>query len=83
MNKVLVKVYVLRLDEEYEVFLPPNKKVSDIICMLVRSLFELTNGMFPLNYQNLLFDRDEGEFFDPNKSLLDAGIDNGKKLILL
>ena len=75
MNKVLVTIKVLRLNEEFEVFLPVNKKIVDIICMLVKSLNELTNGVFPLTYNNL--------FYDTSLSLKDAGIDNGKKLILI
>lgn len=81
MNKVLVKIYVLRLDQEYELFLPPNKKISDILCMIIKSLSDLTN-VFPQHYQHLLFDKDSGKIIDSNVSLVDAGIDNGKKLIL-
>ena len=83
MNKVLVTIKVLRLSEEFEVFLPVNKKIVDIICMLVKSLNELTNGVFPLTYNNLLYDIDQNVFYDPSLSLKDAGINNGKKLILI
>ena len=83
MNKVLVTIKVLRLNEEFEVFLPVNKKIVDIICMLVKSLNEFTNGVFPLTYNNLLYDIDQNVFYDPSLSLKDAGINNGKKLILI
>jgi len=83
MNKVLVTISVIKIDLEYEVFLPTNKKVADIICMLVKSINEITNGVFPLEYNKLLFDVEENSFCDPSMSLKDAGINNGKKLILL
>ena len=81
MNKVLVHIYVVKIGQEFEVFLPPNKKVCDIIVMITRSIHELTNGLFPLTYQNLLFDTEQNIFCDPTLSLKDAHINNGKKLL--
>lgn len=83
MNKVLVTIKVIRLNEEYEVFLPVNKKIADIICMLVKSLNELTNGVFPLTYNSLLYDIDQNIFYNTELSIKEAQIDNGKKLILI
>ncbi len=83
MNKVLVTIKVIRLNEEYEVFLPVNKKIADIICMLVKSLNELTNGVFPLTYNRLLYDIDQNIFYNTELSIKEAQIDNGKKLILI
>jgi len=83
MHKVLVHVYVVKLGQEFEVFLPPNKRVCDIICMLTKSLYEITNGVFELNNQNLLFDTETNTFYEPSISLKEAHINNGKKLILV
>ena len=82
MNKVLVEVYVLKMDKTYEIFLPPNKCVADIIVMLVNSINEITNGIFPKDYHVALFDSEAGGFFDPSLSLKKSNINNGKKLIL-
>ncbi len=83
MNKVLVKLYVLKIDQEFELFLPPNKTIGDIICMIAKSLNQLTNGIFPLNFQNLIFDMETNIMYAPNLSLKDAQIKNGKKLLFL
>ncbi len=81
MNKVLVSIYVIKLDQEYEIFLPPNKKIVDVICMIAKSVHEISNEVFPLNYQNLLYDCEQNIFYDPQKSVKEAGLKNGKRLI--
>ena len=81
MNKVLVSIYVLKLDQEFEVFLPPNKKIVDIICMISKSLHEISNDVFPMNFQNLLYDTEQNLFYDVNLSVKDVGLKNGKRLI--
>ncbi len=81
MNKILVSIYVLKLDQEFEVFLPPNKKIVDIICMIAKAIHEISNGVFPLNYQNLLYDAEQNIFYDVQLSVKDAGLKNGKRLI--
>ncbi len=83
MNKVIVMIYVLKINEEFEIFLPVNKRIGDILSMLVKSLNEVTNGCFPLEYNHLLYDTDKNIFYDPSISLKEAGINNGKKLILI
>jgi len=83
MNKVLVTIYVVKLDQEFEVFLPPNKRICDLTIMLSNSLYEITNGVFQITNQNLFFDLENNCFCDPNTSLKDAHINNGKKLLFL
>ena len=81
MNKVLVHVYVAKMDREFEMFLPVNKRINDIICMIAKSLSEISNGVFPEDYQNALFDLEQNIFLDPQVSLKEAKINNGKKLL--
>ena len=83
MNKVLVKILVVKTLEEYEVFLPVNKQIGDIICLLIKSLNELSNNVIPLEYNHLLFDTEQNLFYNPELSLKEANIDNGKTLILI
>ena len=45
-NKVLVDLIVPEIDEEYSVYLPINKKIGNIIILLNKAIYELTNGDF-------------------------------------
>ena len=50
-NKVLVDLIVPEIDEEYSVYLPINKKIGNIIILLNKAIYELTNGDFlPILY---------------------------------
>ena len=35
MNKVLVKLYVPLLEVEYDIWLPLNKRIADVIILLI------------------------------------------------
>ena len=45
-NKVLVKLLVPEIDEEYDIFLPVNKKIGNIINLLIKAVNELSNNIF-------------------------------------
>ena len=44
MDKVLVKVYVPMLEGVYDVWIPSNKKIYEIIILLSRAISELSEG---------------------------------------
>ena len=46
MNEVLVKLYVPTIDEQYDIWIPVNKKIHTIISLLVKSVNELTKGYY-------------------------------------
>ena len=81
MNKIFVSIYVIKLDQEFEVFLPPNKKIVDVICMIARSIHEISNDVFPLDFQNMLYDCEQNIFYNPEVSVKESGLKNGKRLI--
>ena len=39
-NKVLISLYVLSLGKNYELFLPVNEKVGNIISLLDKAMFD-------------------------------------------
>ena len=44
MNKVLVKLHVPLLEEVYDIWLPLNKKISNVIILLVKAVNEFCGG---------------------------------------
>ena len=44
MNKVLVRLCVPMIDEEYDIWIPVNKKIDTIITLLVKAVKEFTKG---------------------------------------
>ena len=82
-NKVLVEFYVPTIDEIYNLYLPVNRKIGNIIALLNKSLTEVTNGEFVGNEYTMLYNRNTGEMYDVNLSLRETNIRNGSSIVLL
>lgn len=82
-NKVLVELYVPTIDEIYNLYLPVNRKIGNIIALLNKSLTEVTNGEFVGNEYTMLYNRNTGEMYDVNVSLRETNIRNGSSIVLL
>ena len=82
-NKVLVNLSVPEVGKTYDLYLPVNRKVGNIIILLNKSVNELSNGEFEIANNNGLYNADTGELYDVDKLLIDTNIRNGTKLILI
>ena len=82
-NKVLVELYVPTIDEIYNLYLPVNRKIGNIIALLNKSLMEVTNGEFVGNEYTMLYNRNTVEMYDVNVSLRETNIRNGSSIVLL
>ena len=82
-NKVLVKLKVPEIDKEYDIYLPINKKIGNIIILLNKAINELSNNEFKISTTNSLYNSSTGERYDFNTILLDTNIRNGSVLTLL
>ena len=83
MNKVYVKLYVPLIEENYELFIPVNKEISDIVKLLVKSVQELNDCNYDYNSETGLYNKDTGIKYKNDKLLIDTDIKNGTKLILI
>ena len=41
MNKVLVKLYVPIIEEQYDIWVPLNRKICNVIKLLIKAYFEM------------------------------------------
>ena len=82
-NKVLVSLLIPEIDEKFDIYLPINKKIGNIIILLNQAINELTNNEFQLSNKNTLYNINTKEKYQPNVLLADTNIRNGSQLILL
>ncbi len=82
-NKVLVQLYVVKLEECYDVFIPCNKKIKNALALIVTAISELTKGQYPVTNQVMLADRNTGQLYDSEKTFRELGILNGSQLLLI
>ena len=82
-NKVLVKLLIPEIDEEYDLFLPINKKIGNIILLLNKAINELSNNLFEGNNYSELYNALSGEIYKPDVLLKNTNIRNNTKLVLI
>jgi len=81
-NKILVKLSVPELDETYDVYIPISKKIGNVIILLDKALVELSDGIYISNPNRSLYDSN-GNQYNYNQLVLNSGIKNGMKVILM
>ncbi len=82
-NKVIVKLVVPEIGETYDVCLPVNKKIGNIVKLLNKAVHEFTGGKYPLSEENKLYNAITKEYYEYNTMLIQTNIRNGSKLVLL
>lgn len=81
-NKINVDLIVPSIGERYNLFIPVNKTVGEVITILNDTINELT-GCFPKNNKLSLLDVKEIKLYDYNIELINTGIKNGSVLALI
>jgi len=82
-NKVLVELSIPEIDEVFNVFLPVNRKIGNIIELLNKALFEVKNGTYIGGTKNFLYNRTTGERYHIDSLLRETDIRNGSSIVLL
>ncbi len=83
MNKLFVTVYVPLLGQNYDVFIPINKKVGTVKEIIINTINELADNNIS-NIENIkLYDKETCSKIDNNIYVKSSGIINGTTLILL
>lgn len=82
-NKVLVSLNIPEIDKDYDIYLPVNKKIGNIICLLNKAINELSDGVFPISEYNCLYNAETSEIYSLNVLLINTDIRNGTRLVLI
>lgn len=83
MSKILVEVYVPVIDQTFDVHIPVTCKVHEVETMLAGAFQDLSDGYFVPSPDTVLCDRLSGEELDINQSVLELGLQNGARLMLI
>ena len=82
-NKVLVKVYVPCIDEEYEIYIPINESINKVLELIVKSVYELSDSNLAQERKYYLLDSDNSTVYNNEQIVRDTNIKNSKRLILI
>lgn len=82
MNKILVTIYVLGLENQYDLLLPINMSIKEVIGLIQESIRELTSNAYEINSNAILYDED-GKIINYNNIVKFSGLKNGSRILLV
>lgn len=82
MDKILVSIYVLALDEYYDLLLPINLNLADAMELIQNTISELSSGNYQ-KHNNALLLNSESKIINNNNVVRFSGLTNGCKVVLI
>lgn len=82
-NKVLVEISVPAAGEKFDVFIPLDSKMSDVLKLVSSVLSDLSGGRYKASNEAVLCDKITGTVFNVNMEVAELGIRNGSQLMLI
>ena len=80
-NKILIKLIVPALNQEYEIFIPVNERICKIKELLKKSIADLSDSDIDLEKTYSLLDPEMGTIYDSRLAVRDTNIVNLKRVI--
>lgn len=82
-NKILVELIVPVLEQSYDVYLPINRKIGNIVIQLSKMVYDVSGGYFVANEKNSLYSGDTGDKYPVDVLVINTDMRNGSKIILM
>lgn len=83
MNKVLVEIFLPAAAESYDVYIPLDSQMSEVLTLVSSLLSDLSGGKYKATPDAVLCDAESGIIFNINMAVAELGIQNGSKLMLI
>lgn len=82
MDKVLVEVFVPVLDHSFDIFIPLQSPMYEVLELIKKAIAEMAGGRFIAN-ENTTICYQDGSILNINLSVYELEIRNGSKLMLI
>ena len=82
-NKILIRLYIPLIEEEYDIFIPINKRVGTIKQLLEKCISEQNDNGYVLAEDTNLYSKETGEVYDVQLLVKDTDLKNGSRVVLL
>ncbi len=82
-NKVLVKLIVPEIDNEFDLFLPVNEILWKAKKMIIKVVNDLSFNALNVDANYVLLNKKDGKLYNNNVVIIDTDIRNGTELVLL
>lgn len=82
-NKVLVELLIPEIEEKYDIFIPINITIENLINLITKSIKEIMGNIDENDSNISLYSGETGKEYDINQSIRETDIRNGSKIILM
>lgn len=82
-NKVLVKLIIPEIEEEFNIFIPVNELVWRVKKLLVKSVSDIIKTSLDINSEYILINKDNSRVYNNNEIILNTDIRNATELYLI
>lgn len=76
MNKVLVEIFLPAADQSYDVYIPLESQMSEVLTLVSMLVTDLSDGKFKAMGSEVLCDAETGIIFNINMPVAELGIKN-------
>lgn len=83
MSKILIELFVPSTNSSYDMFIPQDVQMCDILALMKKAISELSDGRFVADDNTLLCTREDGTILNINLSAYELEIQNSSKLMLI
>jgi len=82
-NKIYVEISIPSIEKKYDLFIPKNRKIGEVVILINKAINEMTLGTFPILNNLCMVDKATGTIFDNNITVESSGIINSQELIIM
>lgn len=82
-HKALVEISVPAAGQKFDVYIPLESKMSEVVKMVSSALSDLSDGKYKATDEAILCDAETGIIFNINMEVAELGIKTGSRLMLI
>lgn len=80
--KILIKLFLPELEQSYEMYIPVNRTVGQVIELINKVVNDITLNIYPVKEGLQLMNRRDNTLYDYNELIRNTNIRNGTELIM-
>ena len=81
--KVLIKLYVPEIEQSYEVYIPINKTISQVLILLNKLVCNVSGESYPIKKNLKMYNRRTFEEYKLESIIRNTDIKNGTELVII
>lgn len=80
--KILIKLFLPELEQSYEMYIPVNRTVGQVIELMNKVVNDITLNIYPVKDGLQLMNRRDNTLYEYNELVRNTNIRNGTELVM-